>query len=750
MKKIWPFLFRLIMVMGLTFSPAPHTSSAAGIETGSYHEDFSSYDHLDYGDQAEWDIFNGSLHLQNSNGVLANYGYEHTAAAWDASGHVYVAWTDSRNVFNANYLQKLDANGNRLWPADVLIGLGDLPALVTGADGSVLAAWRSGSDVLVQKFMSNGVEAWADSLPLTSSGRNSYPRIAAAGNGAFWVMWQEHVDSFDPQTGFPVEYRIAKIDGNGVVLVGPLALSDQARSFSIFTGTLVADSAGRAWTAWTDSRVPDMLKVYLQAVAPDGTRLFAQELDLGQGNEPSLARSNNGVVLGWQGNGLYLEKINLSGQVEWSLVAPAFNSCQASSLSSDSTQALWAASICNGSIEVMKYSDSGAALWSQPVVVRKNVSGQATGISLDAGGTRAALAWSDNRAENKQVRLQMVSSSGQAGWPVDRLVNDTPGSALQTMADLAVAPDGSRYMAWRDNRRGQGNLYLQKLSAAGERLWGSDILINAPTIPVESGPRIVLDGQGRLFAAWTAKPWGLFAQCFDENGNKLWPDALTVAADAISQANRPELGPDPEGGFAAVWQDSSGVIFLQRFTAEGQARWAAPAVVATTGTMSYGIQLALTPTARAVIAWPDQNILFAQSLDSDGQAVWTTPVPLLDTPMHWGSYGQAMAMDANGNAYVVWADGYTGLGSAQKISPDGQKLWNSGSPLVMGTSVQMAPGMTLDSGGQPLFVLMQTSGFRAHLYSSDGDELWQAEYTNGYGGYTALSPPLMGGAAGNI
>ena len=85
MKKIWPFLFRLIMVMGLTFSPAPHTSSAAGIETGSYHEDFSSYDHLDYGDQAEWDIFNGSLHLQNSNGVLANYGYEHTAAAWDAS-----------------------------------------------------------------------------------------------------------------------------------------------------------------------------------------------------------------------------------------------------------------------------------------------------------------------------------------------------------------------------------------------------------------------------------------------------------------------------------------------------------------------------------------------------------------------------------------------------------------------------------------------------------------------------------------
>lgn len=750
MKKIWPFLFRFIVVVGLTFSPSADISSAAGIETGSYHENFSSYTYLDYSDQAQWDIFDSSLHLQRSNGVLANYGYEHTATAWDLSGHVYVAWTDSREVLNANYLQKLDANGNRLWQADVFIGTGDLPALATGADGSVLAAWRSGLDVLVQKFMPDGTEAWADALSLTSDGRGSYPRIAAAGSGAFWVMWQEHVDSLDPQTGFPTEYRIAKIDGNGVVLVGPLALSDQARSFSVFTGALVVDGVGRAWAAWTDSRVPDMLKVYLQAVAPDGTRLFAQELDLGQGNEPSLARSSNGVVLGWQGNGLQLEKINLSGQVEWSLVAPTLNSCQASSLSSDSSQALWAASICDGRIEVMKFSEGGEALWSQPVVVRKNVSGQATGISLDASGTRAALAWSDNRAENKQVRLQMVSSSGQAGWPVDRLVNDTPGSALQELADLAVAPDGSRYIAWKDNRRGQYNLYLQKLSAAGERLWGSDIMINEPTQPVTGGPRIVLDEQGRLFAAWAAKPQGLFAQRFDENGNKLWPEALTFAPDAISQANRPALAPDPEGGYAAAWQNSSGIIYLQRFTAEGQARWATPAVVATTGLISYEIQLALTPTARAVIAWPDQNLIFAHSLDADGQPVWAAPVPLLDTPMHWGSYGQAVAMDLNGNAYVVWADGYTGLASTQKLSPSGQKLWNSGSPLVVGTTVQMAPGMALDAGGQPLFTLMQTSGFRAYLYSSDGDELWQAEYTNGYGGYTARFPALMGDAIGNL
>lgn len=68
----------------------------------------------------------------------------------DVNDNLFVTWTDERNISTASdiYLQKLDSDGNKMWPSDVRIN-SDLgqdaqnnPAIVTLSDGRVVIAWQ--------------------------------------------------------------------------------------------------------------------------------------------------------------------------------------------------------------------------------------------------------------------------------------------------------------------------------------------------------------------------------------------------------------------------------------------------------------------------------------------------------------------------------------------------------------------------------------------------------------------------------
>ncbi len=749
--SLTPFL-RMLIAAGLIFFAAPQVSQAAPIQTGSYSEDFTSYSHLDYTDQAVWDVFSPSLRLRRSNGVYGNYGYDYAAMAWDNHSHIYAAWVDTRQVYYGIYLQKLDADGKRLWQNDVFVSGGDAPVMATGDDGSVMVAWRGGGAMM---YNPDGSPAWAGPKFLTPSGAESV-QIASAGSGSYWLVWMMITGAYSADTGWIVEFSAKKVDSAGNTLLGPIALTSAAHSFSSFAGKLAVDSSGGAWFTWLDTRSPGVQLGYLQGVSAGGTLIYPQEHYLGPTHDdPVLTSTANGIIVARQDQGVHFDSVDLSGGVTSALI-PEVNWCPVVNLERDPDGYLWLELNCISSINVMKFSPVGQPQLAQAVELRRNVTGEAVGFTMDASGPRVALAWSDNRADDKQVRLMLLSRQGAPAWPVERVVNDDLGPAVQTSPVLAVTAEGTQFVAWKDNRRGQNNIYLQSLTAAGDRRWAADILVNNPkTETVVEQPLIGVDLTGGIYVAWRESSLlnikTGYLQRYDANGNQTWLEPLTFSLDYGDIG----MAADPAGGAAMAWFSAVGTLMLQRFDENGAPRWAAPVDAGIPADVYIKrLDLAVGPDSSIAIALPGLNDhrVFVQRFSAGGESSWPQPVAGSTTIMDNTSYGQQLVIDSTNNVILVWYAGNSIQAFAQKISPLGDRLWNGGDGLLIGQSINVSPSVMLaiGAGDQPVFATTPEDYFTLHAYQPDGSLSWETSYMNGAGAFTMATPALAADADGKI
>jgi len=89
----------------------------------------------------------------------------------------------------------------------------------------------------------------------------------------------------------------------------------------------------------------------------------------------------------------------------------------------------------------------------------------------------AYIVWSDERSGEARVYMQKLSSSGVKQWVADLRVDAGVGAHDPT---VAVDSSGNVLVAWVDMRNGNPDIYLQRISPAGARLWASDLQIVNP------------------------------------------------------------------------------------------------------------------------------------------------------------------------------------------------------------------------------------------------------------------------------
>ena len=231
-----------------------------------------------------------------------------------------------------------------------------------------------------------------------------------------------------------------------------------------------------------------------------------------------------------------------------------------------------------------------------------------------------------------------------------------------------------------------------------------------------------------------------------------------------------------EGGIIAAWQDDRHAdtdIYAQRANSQGESQWVVDGVPVCT---AAGSQLWLQGTSDgaggAILVWLDlrdgESDLFAQRIDADGSIMWPVGSPSLDgVPVCADSEHQSWAQvvsDGAGGAIVSWEQGTNPNAlHAQRLDPDGEIQWPTGSPSESGVAVSATNGVKIWSrmvpDGVGGAVLAWTDGrnnpttnfdIYAQRISGSGVTLWPGDVpvctkTSGQK-YPAIAAVASGGA----
>lgn len=353
----------------------------------------------------------------------------------------------------------------------------------------------------------------------------------------------------------------------------------------------------------------------------------------------------------------------------------------------------------------------GGSLANVPLCTATGDQSGAVSVSDGAGG--AIVAWWDfrNGGSNADIYAQRISAAGVVQWGADGVaVCVAAGNQIYPV----IAPDGAggAIVTWEDHRSGGGDIYAQRISAAGAVQWPSS---GVAVCTVAGDPYNIVgttDGAGGVIVAWWDFRSGAgdtYAQRISAAGAVQWTaGGLVVATDA----RNPALAVDGAGGAivaCADWRNLSySDVRAQRVSAAGAVQWAAGGVVICAAAFSQAPPVIVADGAGgAIVAWADNRAsaysdLYAQKVSSGGAVQWTVDGVALSTAAGQ-QYTPAIATDGAGGAIVAWEDARGGSSLdiyAQRISTAGLVQWAThGAALCTSDGAQMSPTIAADGAG---------------------------------------------------
>ncbi len=328
----------------------------------------------------------------------------------------------------------------------------------------------------------------------------------------------------------------------------------------------------------------------------------------------------------------------------------------------------------------------------------------------------------------------------------------------------AAAPvdDGYIIYVWSDTRRGDRDLWAQKIGEDGNMIWGENS--NHPEYPTmkegtlvnseinrQEDPVVIDIGDGEVIIAWVdfrnEDTGDIYAQKLNSDGEVQWEEEgvpLCLAEDVQISLN---IVNDTEGGAYIIWLDSrnpGGVdIYGTHILSSGEIA---------EGWIEDGNPIADFEGSQdqhtfwedgyggAILAWhdtrvPTDNNIYMQRITSDGTFLWDEEGELIcDAP---GTQENVkITPDIDGDFIFTWRDkrdDYNGDIYAQKIDVDGELLWTSEVVVYADTCIQQNPRITKSSDGGA-FIVWEDGRYDysfkeifAQKLDTNGTLVWEAD-----------------------
>lgn len=313
--------------------------------------------------------------------------------------------------------------------------------------------------------------------------------------------------------------------------------------------------------------------------------------------------------------------------------------------------------------------------------------------------------WRDNRITGGSTMFtQKIGASGERLWGDAGVRVSMSDVFSQTFGQCVSDDAGGAILIWVDSRLGsaQSDIFAQRISADGQRLWGDDDIIVCDADGYQRGPKVKSDGNGGAVVIWQdsrATRTECYVQRIDGGGNSLWaPNGIPFSTTNIASLWGDLLVQDDHAWVMSEFTSGYGAnnIRIQKFDlATGTRQLGNLGVGVLPGYYGEGATFETDSENGVVVAWRDHrtttahNVVYAQRLDAAGEALWeTNGVPISTYPSRKTTI--ALVPVGGANTIVGWVDerndtsgnggtyGYHINPYAAYLLPDGTLLGTTG------------------------------------------------------------------------
>ena len=369
----------------------------------------------------------------------------------------------------------------------------------------------------------------------------------------------------------------------------------------------------------------------------------------------------------------------------------------------------------NQDIFIQRISAAGVPLWTANGVTLCSLSGDQTAPVIIADGSGGAIVeWGDQRAGNVDLYAQRINSAGIPQWTAN-------GAAVCTAAgsqiDISLVSDGAggACFVWSDNRTGTGDIYAQRINAAGTALWTSQGVPVCTATFTQAQTAAAGDGAGGVVLAWADARSGaadIYAQRLNAAGTAQWASGGVAVCTAAGDQLEPKLVADGLGAAILVWEDyrtGTADLYGQHIiSSSGSGLWGSNGLPLCSATGDqFRCTVAADGAGGVVLAWEDNRSgtnsdIYSQRVSAGGTPLWTANGVALCTQTDAQSQARIVS-DGAGGSIVVWEDSrgvvHTDI-YGQRTSGAGVNQWTSnGVAICTANSNQVDPCVAPDGAG---------------------------------------------------
>ncbi len=626
-----------------------------------------------------------------------------------------------------------------------------------------------------------------DGLPVTDYARPSfidYPHIVSDGAGGTFITWYDFRDG-------DTNIYIQRTDADGNLLWNINGVAVCTDPYNQYNPGVVPDGSGGAIIAWHDLRNSDS-DIYAQRVDSTGAIQWVVDGVLicgatGSQYVPLVTTDGaRGAIITWKdsraGNqDIYTQRIDAEGTVQWTADGVAvctttdkqeyYNSV---SDGSGGVIITWcdnrAGLSMNWDVYAQRVNNSGVVQWTADGIVICGVAGFSIYPQITSNGSGGAIiAWEDQRGD-QDIYAQCVDSVGTVQWTANGIPVCTYAN-IQSTPGIVSDGTGGAIITWADSRGTFGNIYAQRINAAGSSQWIANGVAVCSTTASRIYPRIVSDGSGGAVIAWTdfrdVNYERIYAQRINGSGVTQWTADGVIFSELGVRQSGWQIISDGGGGIIAVWRyepNTSGDYYLnsQRIDGAGAPVWSEMgSMICTPEKGQTETEIASDGTGGAIVTWVDQrrvhDDIVSQHLDGDGDVLWAAEgVPVCMAEGYQDN--PEPVYDGAGCVVVAWRDRRAGFDNmdiyAQRINTSGAVQWAiDGIPICSAVDNQEHHQIISDGSGGTIIVWMDSRSGEQDIYAqrvdASGTFLWD---TNGVAICSALNiqgfPVLISDGAG--
>ena len=353
-------------------------------------------------------------------------------------------------------------------------------------------------------------------------------------------------------------------------------------------------------------------------------------------------------------------------------------------------------------------------------------------VAADPNGNVVAV-WEQSDGTNSSIYSNRYVPG--TGWGEAQPI-ETYNAGGAWIPQVAMDTNGNAMTVWAQSN--DGSVTLTSIWAnryvAGTG-WGAAILIGTNDTQSEATPQVAVDGSGNATAVWAqlvgSTRFDIWANRYEVGAG--WQGPVLIETNDAGSAINPQVAMDADGNAMVVWQHSDGSltdIWANRY--EVGSGWQGPELIEMNNAGNAdNPQVAMDADGNAIVVWQHydgmRNNIWANRYEVGSG--WQGP-ELIETNDAGSADNPQVAMDANGNAMVVWQhyDGtrYNIWANRYEVGAGWQ-----GPQLIETNNSGWArlPQVAMGANGNAIAVWQQFDGMR--------NNIWANRYIPGFGWGTA-------------